>query len=128
MPDSSKVLLVEDDPSNANLLRILLGIEGYTPISLDQQQTIEDVLELVRRETPGLILLDVHLRGMNGFDLLHAIRGSDELDTTRILMLSGMDVGERCLQEGADGFILKPYMPDELIAQMKRVLVENTSG
>jgi DNA-binding response OmpR family regulator len=117
-----KVLLIEDDETMISLLRTLLQLEGYEAIRLNHTITPQDVLEAVRREKPALILLDVYLRNMNGFDLLKCLREDPETRQARILMSSGTDFKGQCLEQGADDFILKPYMPNELMNKIRLTL------
>jgi len=79
-------------------------------------------LQAMRLEQPEAVLLDVHLRQFNGFELLHLIRQDEDLKDTRVIMSSGMDFSTRCLDEGADGFLLKPYMPEDLIDEIRKVM------
>lgn len=119
---STKVLLIEDDHTMLTLLRTLLRFEGFDVLQMPPNDTLTEVMNYVRQEKPALVLLDVHLRQFNGFDLLHLIRQEQELSDMRILMSSGMDFRDRCALEGANDFILKPYMPDELIKRIRQAL------
>ena len=121
----SKVLLIEDDSTMVTLLRTLLRFEGYDVMQLDQVDNLPSIMNTIRAEKPDLILLDVHLRHLDGFDLLHDIRKDATISATRVLMSSGMDFGARCLEEGANGFILKPYMPEDLLTKIHQALGEN---
>ena len=120
-----KILLIEDDETMISLLCTLLQLEGYHATQMGKSETLEKVMEEVQNEKPDLILLDVNLRQFNGFDLLRMIRQNDELKHIHILMSSGIDFRERCLREGADGFILKPYMPEDLIGNIKHMIGSN---
>ncbi|MBU0510516.1 MAG: response regulator [Chloroflexi bacterium] len=120
----TKVMLVEDDRIMMGLLRTLFEIEGFEVISLGAG---EDILESIRRNKPDIILLDVHLKDghgkeISGFDLLGQIRQDPELKGAKILMSSGIDFRDKSAQEGADGFILKPYMPNDLINLIKQTI------
>ncbi len=116
-----RIVLVEDDPTMLSLLQTLLQMEGYEVIK-NPKETIEDILELFRAEKPELALIDVHLRNASGFDVLRGVKQAPELKDTRVLMSSGMDFSAECLAQGADGFILKPYMPDELIRKIHEMV------
>jgi DNA-binding NarL/FixJ family response regulator len=115
-----KVMLVEDDEMMLSLIGALLELEGYEVVGLDQSAGQEGIMSALRREKPALVLLDVNLRQINGIDLLRCIRKSVDLKLMKVLMTSGMDYGLRCYQEGADGFLLKPYMPEELIEKIRQ--------
>jgi DNA-binding response OmpR family regulator len=109
-----KVMLIEDDQDMVSLLKMFLDLEGYlvkTPTNHD----IDALLKIIKKEHPEIILVDVNLRQGNGLDLLREIRQRKDIKNIRVIMYSGLDVREQCIQAGADDFILKPFIPDELI-------------
>lgn len=118
----SKILLLEDDSIMISLLSTLLEIEGYETVQPGNSLSLDDLLKMLRSEKPALVLLDVNLEELNGFDVLRAIRAADDLKPVRVIMSSGMDYAMRCDLEGADAFLLKPFMPDELIGTIKQTL------
>jgi DNA-binding response OmpR family regulator len=120
----AKVMLVEDEPTMLSLLRTLLQIEGFEVAQLERDDSLDGIIDSIRREKPAAILLDVNLRQVNGFDVLQRLRSDAELKPIRVVMSSGMDYQMRCAQEGADDFILKPYMPEELIKKIHNVTRE----
>ena len=119
---SAKVMLIEDDATMLVLLRTLLQYEGYQVAVLEDDSSLQTILSSIHQEQPAVILMDVHLRQVNGIDLLEAVRKEPLIDSTGVIMSSGSDMRQRCLEQGADAFILKPYMPDELIQKIKQVL------
>jgi CheY-like chemotaxis protein len=113
----TKVLLADDDATMISLLTTLLGMEGYqVGTVLDKQGSI---LDIIRSEKPDAMLIDVYLGNLNGLDLVRDIRGSDEMKGIKIIMASGVDKSEECLAAGADAFLLKPYMPDDLFKYLR---------
>jgi CheY-like chemotaxis protein len=118
----SKVMLIEDDSTMITLLSTLMSFEGYETVALENDDNLDVIMEDIRREAPNVILLDVHLRRINGLDLLSAIREDEVTSRIGVVMSSGMDVSQRCLQLGANAFILKPYMPEDLLQQIRRVI------
>lgn len=114
-----KVLLAEDDITMISLLKTLLKMEGFEVVALPADA---DVLELIRSEHPDVLLLDVHLGNQNGLDILAKIRSSPDLKATRVVMSSGANVKEECISGGAFGFLMKPYMPDELTTLLKQAI------
>lgn len=104
-----------------SLLVTLLKYEGFQVIPFN---TASDVLEILRREKPDALLMDVHLRETNGLDVLRQVRQDRELAQTKVLMSSGMDRRMEAIEAGADDFILKPYMPDELVFRVKRLVAK----
>ncbi len=113
-----KVFLIEDDATMLSLLGTLLEIEGFSVAKFAPGM---DILEQVRTEQPDVVVLDVNFQGMGagGFDVLKALRGDAVLQGTRVLMVSGMDYEREALDAGADGFLLKPFMPDVLIQRIR---------
>ena len=114
-----KVLLAEDDPTMVSLLKTLLKMEGYEVIAIDADA---DVVRAVRTVKPDVLLMDVHLFDQSGLDILDQIRDTEDTKKVRVLMSSGANVREDCLNRGADGFLMKPYMPEDLFKQLKTVL------
>ena len=76
----NKILLIEDDKTMLALLRTLLQLDGYQVAILTDDESIELAIDFIRQEKPALILMDVHLRQINGFDLLHSLRQNKELN------------------------------------------------
>ena len=111
-----KVVVVEDDLTMVNLLKTLLKMEGFEVVALDADS---DVVKAVRANCPDVLLMDVHLVHQNGLDILDSMRRSDQPCKARIVMISGLNLREECMKRGADGFLLKPFMPDDLIRMLK---------
>jgi len=115
----AKVLLAEDDVTMVALLQTLLKMEGFEVVALGAD---EDVLEVVRHEHPDVVLMDVHLSTQSGLDVLERLRKADDISQVRVVMSSGANVKEDCLNRGANGFLPKPYMPDELISILRKAI------
>ena len=120
----NKILLVEDDLTMLNLLETLFSIEGYDVCSVDQD---EDFFDSVKQNEPDLVIMDVHLRSgkgveINGFDLLQRIKEEPGLEMVKVIMLSGTDLRIESRISGADEFIIKPFMPDELIQKIEKLM------
>ena len=112
----TKVLLVEDDATMRSLLETLLQIEGFDVAKLVE---FNNVINDIRGQAPQVVLMDVHLEEVDGIELVEELRQDAGLNGVKIIMSSGMDWREKCLEKGANDFILKPYMPDELIGKIK---------
>ncbi len=112
----AKVMLAEDDLTMVHLLTTLLTIDGFEVIALDAD---DDVPAAIKRDAPDVLLLDVHLSNQDGLKIIDSIRQSDGIHNTRVIMISGMNVRDECMRHGADGFLLKPFMPDDLIKLLK---------
>jgi|WetSurMetagenome_2_1015567.scaffolds.fasta_scaffold62551_2 CheY-like chemotaxis protein len=114
-----KILLLEDDRDMTMLLTTLLEIEGYQVRSYDSKRPVAAQAE---EEIPDLVFLDVHLGGKDGIQILRELRSNPALADLRIVMTSGINLTEECLAAGANAFIVKPYMPENLLHLLTRVL------
>lgn len=117
-------MIIEDDPSMFSLLRMLLEFEDYSVVGWNNGGGQEELIRSIQYEHPDLLLMDVNLRSLNGFEILGAIRKQPILGDVRVIMASGMDLAEQSEQIGADGFILKPFAPDDLLLKIKQTIVE----
>jgi CheY-like chemotaxis protein len=113
----AKIMIAEDDPTMVGLLRTLLKMEGYEVLLLDASA---DVVAQVRSQQPDALLLDVHLSQRSGLDILDSLHASGGTAGTRVVMVSGLNLKEECLRHGADSFLLKPFMPDDLIQVLRK--------
>jgi DNA-binding response OmpR family regulator len=118
---AQKLLLIEDDQTMLALLSTLLTYEGFEVAAVSEDDSVETILQNVQQAAPEVVLLDVHLRRVYGLDVLEAIRKTCG-KTPRVVMSSGSDLRQRCLDLGADGFIMKPYMPEDLIRSIRQAL------
>jgi len=112
----SKILLAEDDFTMVSLLKTLLKMEGYEVIALDVHADIPTALS---QETPDALLMDVHLGGQNGMEVVKQLRKDPANADLKIVMTSGLNTKDECLECGADYFLLKPFMPDDLLNLLK---------
>ena len=112
-----KILLAEDDHTMVSLLKTLFKMEGFDVVALDVH---EDVTAAVLKEQPDNLLMDVHLGGQNGMEIVEKIRQNPESKNINIVMTSGLNLKDECLQHGADQFLLKPFMPDDLLKLLKK--------
>jgi DNA-binding response OmpR family regulator len=120
-------MLIEDDRTMLSLLKILLEMEHFE-VCNPTDDRLGEILSAIRQQRPDLILLDVNLRLGSGLELASQMRADPELMDSRIIMTSGLDLKHECLQVGADNFLLKPYMPDELINMIKNTIGNKKRG
>jgi len=112
----SKVLLAEDDNTMVSLLSTLLKMEGFEVVVADIHS---DVPPVVAKESPDHLVMDVHLAGKSGVEIVEAIRKDPANAKVNIVMTSGLNKKDECLKGGANHFLLKPFMPDDLIRLLK---------
>ncbi|MCS0494876.1 response regulator [Ancylobacter sp. MQZ15Z-1] len=113
------ILMAEDSPTQAEHLRWLLEDAGYRVAAATNGQ---EALELARQERPDLVISDVVMPGMGGYELCKAIKDDPELKSVPVVLVTSMShprdviAGLNC---GADNFITKPYDGDHLIARLR---------
>jgi CheY-like chemotaxis protein len=115
----SKVLIVDDDRTMVSLLRILLEMDGFEVANINMGGQL---IEKVRLEKPDLILMDVFLSDTDGKDMLMELRNTSDLADVRVIMTSGMDLADQCMDAGANAFLLKPYTPEQLMKMIQENL------
>jgi len=115
----AKILLADDDFTMVSLLKTLLGMEGYQVTTLWDKKG--DILDNIRKEKPDILLIDIFLGDRNGLDIVRQIRETPDLASLRIIMASGIDKTEECLAAGADVFLLKPYLPEDLYKKLREL-------
>lgn len=115
-----RILVVDDDATVRNILRRGLSYEGYR---VDTAESGRQALTVARDHTPDLVILDVMLPELNGFDVLERLRKADE--NLPVMMLTARD-GEtdqvKGLNLGADDYVVKPFRFEVLSARVKAVL------
>jgi two-component system phosphate regulon response regulator PhoB len=119
----AKIRIVEDDATIRALLEMALIGAGYSDVASSARG--DEGLEMIRREKPDLVLLDVMLPGLDGFSIARRVRESSELAATRIVMLTARTAPEdivRGLDSGADDYVTKPFDRKVLLARVKAVL------
>ncbi len=114
-----KILVVEDDAKTANLLRLYLEQAGY---SVRLTSDGYSGLQMARREQPDLIVLDLMLPEMDGFDICRLLRLETNLPIVVLTARSTEDDVLRGLDLGADDYIAKPFSPREVVARVRTVL------
>ena len=112
-----KIMVAEDDQTMVNLLTTLLKMDGFEVVALDAD---EDIPAAVERDNPDILVLDVQLSNQNGLEVLDVVRTSEQGRKLQVVMISGLNVKEECLRHGADEFLLKPFMPDDLIRILRK--------
>ena len=121
-----RALVVEDNEHVAYMLRFLLERAGYdvilAPNGRDAQAAIENI------EPVDVILLDLMLPYISGYQLITEIRDNHEWQYTPIVVLSGKVLEDdivRALDLGANDYVTKPFRPEELLARLRRIVAEN---
>ena len=117
-----KVLVVEDDPRIADVLEYALKAEGY---EVQAAQRGREAIDLARSARPGLIVLDVGLPDIDGFEVCRTVRTFSDVPV--IFLTSRSDEIDRVvgLEIGGDDYVVKPFSPRELLARIKAIRRRN---
>ena len=122
LPQAS-IMVVDDEPTNIKVVQRLLQLAGYTNFVTTTDSTL--ALDMIRKERPDLVLLDLMMPRMSGLDILGAIRSDDNLSFLPVIILTAATDRETKLQSlelGATDFLGKPLDPSELVARVRNVL------
>jgi len=122
----SRVLIVEDDDNNMELISFILQTNGYEVIKAENGH---DGYTSAVENKPDFIILDIQLPDIDGFEVMKKIRACAEIrDTPVIAMTSYAMAGdrERMLAVGCSGYIEKPIDPERVVSQVKRAIGEST--
>jgi excisionase family DNA binding protein len=116
------ILIVDDDPRLREYVRVNLEMDGY---AVREAGSAEEGLNVLEESTPDLVLLDVMMPEMDGWEMLRRVQERHGVGTIPVIMFSGkvdeQEAPEATLR-GAQGFIGKPFNPQELIDQTKQLL------
>jgi len=121
---TKKILVVDDEPNIVLSLEFLMKQQGYAVRSaVDGDSAMKEV----ERDPPDIVLLDVSMPGRSGFEVCEAIRANPAWNQMRILIVTGKgrdEDRERGLSLGADGYVIKPFETQDIVAKVKELLGE----
>lgn len=121
-PVLAKVLVVDDAAPNVKLMRVILKDAGYQVL---EAYSGPEALDILRREKPDAMVLDVRMPGMTGYEVCQAVRRDPEFATLPVIMVTALSLPEeriRGIEAGATDFISKPFNKKELLARLQSSL------
>ena len=121
-PQGARILVIDDDPALVDIVVLMLSRIGADVAGVG---TAEAGLAALEREVFDLLILDLMLPDIDGFDILSRLRGNSRYDRMPILILSARvdpEVVSKGLKMGADGYVTKPYLPHTLTDQVRMLL------
>jgi two-component system cell cycle response regulator DivK len=120
---TKRILIVEDEEDNRRIVRDLLQASNY---QLTEVENGEDAIAAVKRERPDLILMDLHLPLMDGYEATRRMKADPSLSSIPVVAVTSSYVlggaQEKARAAGFDGFIPKPYSPRQLLAKIRQLL------
>jgi len=125
--DRRKILIVDDEERMVRFIRLNLEHDGFL---VSEAFNGKEALQQLREESPDLILLDVMMPGLDGFEVLQMIREASKVPVLMLTAKGEEDDRVRGLELGADDYITKPFSPREMVSRVKAVLrrTEASSG
>jgi DNA-binding response OmpR family regulator len=120
----TKILIAEDERDIRDLITFTLGFAGYEVVAAANG---EEAVNLARQELPDLVLMDVRMPRMTGYEACNVMKADEKLKNIPIIFLSakGQDSEIQAgLQAGAVEYLLKPFAPDQLTARIQAVLAQ----
>jgi two-component system, OmpR family, alkaline phosphatase synthesis response regulator PhoP len=122
------ILVVEDDDHISQILKFMLERQGWRTLIATDGMAARKLVE-EGQERPALILLDVMLPYIDGFELVGIVRATAGWETIPIVMLTAKNMERdivRALDAGANDYIVKPFQPNELLARVRRFLKDKS--
>jgi DNA-binding response OmpR family regulator len=119
---SPRILVADDEPALLRLLEFVLGRRGYIVQGVTNGNA---AIEVLKAESPDLVILDVMMPGLDGYEVLTFIRETPRLEGLPVVMLTAraqLDDIQRGLTLGADAYLAKPFDPEELLSVVESLL------
>jgi DNA-binding response OmpR family regulator len=117
-----KILIVDDSIAEIKLMQAVLQAAGYWPVAIQDSSRIEQTIEV---ERPGLILLDVVMPGRNGFQACRELKSHAQFGRIPVVLVTSKSSESDkfwAQQQGADGYVVKPFTREELLGTVQKFL------
>jgi DNA-binding response OmpR family regulator len=117
LPRQKCILIVDDEQRIGKILALNLRLSGYEAISVTSGA---EALEIAEAQNPDLMLLDIVMPDLNGFQVLERLRSFSKLPV--VALSAGSENGPRALELGANSFVAKPFKVDDMVMRVKSIL------
>lgn len=128
MGERSTILVCDDDPLLVELMQMRLAARGYAVVTAADGV---EALKMASEERPALIVLDAMMPRADGFEVLSRLKADPDLSAIPVMMLTARKAEKdivSALDKGAEDYLVKPFIPDELIARIGRLLSRRNGG
>lgn len=115
-----KILIVDDSPAEVKLMQAVLDKAGYRSVAIHDPMRLEQMIDV---ERPNLILMDVVMPQRNGFQACRELKGKQEYALIPVILVTSKNTESDkfwAQQQGADGYVVKPFTPEELLGTVQR--------
>lgn len=126
---NKRLVYIEDEPEMIDLVRLILGRRGFTVVGASGG---EEGIELIRREKPDMVLLDLMMPDMDGWDVYHQIKSDEEMCEIPVIVITAKAqnidkvLGLRVAK--VEDYIAKPFKPQELLERVEQVMAEKAQA
>ena len=123
-----RILLVDDEPGIRKILRLFLELEGY---AVFEAITANQAMEVISKEKPHLVILDVILCGQTGFDVCQWVKNNQETKDTIVFLFTALNQEhdyEEGQRVGCDLYLTKPQNPRDIVEKVSQALKERTAS
>ena len=119
-------LIVDDQANVRTAVQQLLLSCNQTDLNIDQQSNGADALRKLQAKRYDLLIADTVMPGMNGYELIKAVRGDENLKSLRVILMLDVGAGKKEVQDavalGISGFVIKPFKQDQLLMQVRKIM------
>jgi DNA-binding response OmpR family regulator len=123
----TKILIVDDSPAEVRLMQTLLDRAGYSCVAIHDATRLEQAID---SEKPNLILLDVVMPQRNGFQVCRDLKGHSDYARIPVVLVTSKGTESDKFwgkQQGADGYVVKPFTGDDLLGTVRRLVSKQTA-
>ena len=119
---NKKILVVDDEKDQVNLIKLILEQAGYEIITCGESG---NAIELAKKKRVDLMILDINMPGMNGFEVLGALKLNEKTSKIPVIICSArhdFDSCQKAIEKGAANYLFKPYDIEQLLSKVKKAL------